>query len=294
MISLAFHHDRIVAATISDGGDFVLASDVATPDGDYRGWLLAARDAVDALGDGTAAMKVAVALPAIVDEGVVSFTPLATIGQSNLQRDLQSALGREVGLYGFGDCLAAFEARDMPKSDTLVALWIGKSCHGGIRANGARLEGAHGAAGNWAHLQLPSPVPHELDGRHCWCGRSGCLETFLSESGFEDDYERITGERHDAASIAAAAATGDIVADSVVQVFEDRLGRATATIISLFDPQMIILGGMVPLPERLETRVPRKWPGYVQINRTKTRLAVSANGADALLKGAAFLMSGKD
>ncbi|MEK9557057.1 MAG: hypothetical protein VW175_01485, partial [Alphaproteobacteria bacterium] len=118
MISLAFHHDRIVAATISDGGDFVLASDVATPDGDYRGWLLAARDAVDALGDGTAAMKVAVALPAIVDEGVVSFTPLATIGQSNLQRDLQSALGREVGLYGFGDCLAAFEARDMPKSDT--------------------------------------------------------------------------------------------------------------------------------------------------------------------------------
>ncbi len=87
MISLAFHHDRIVAATISDGGDFVLASDVATPDGDYRGWLLAARDAVDALGDGTAAMKVAVALPAIVDEGVVSFTPLATIGQSNLQRD---------------------------------------------------------------------------------------------------------------------------------------------------------------------------------------------------------------
>ena len=102
-----------------------------------------------------------------------------------------------------------------------------------------------------------SPVPHELDGRHCWCGRSGCLETFLSESGFEDDYERITGERHDAASIAAAAATGDIVADSVVQVFEDRLGRATATIISLFDLQMIILGGMVPLPERLETRVPR-------------------------------------
>ena len=130
----------------------------------------------------------------------------------------------------------------MPKNDTLVALWIGKSCHGGIRANGARLDGAHGAAGNWAHLQLPSPVPHELDGRHCWCGRSGCLETFLSESGFEDDYEHITGERHDAASIAAAAATGDIVADSVVQVFEDRLGRATATIISLFDPQMIILG----------------------------------------------------
>ena len=155
------------------------------------------------------------------------------------------------------------------------------------------MKGAHGAAGNWAHLQLPSPVPHELDGRHCWCGRSGCLETFLSESGFEDDYERITGERQDAASIAAAAAAGDIVADSVVQVLEDRLGRATATMISLFDPQMIVLGGMVPLPERLATRLPRKWPGYVQISRSRTRLAVSKSGGDALLKGAVMLMSGK-
>lgn len=292
MISLAFHHDHIVAATVSDGGDFVHTRTIPTPQGDYRGWLLASREAVDALEDVTAAMKVAVALPAIIDDGVVSFSPLATIGQSNLQRDLQSALGRAVGLFGFGDCLAAFEARDLPQTDTLVALWIGRSCHGGIRANGARMKGAHGAAGNWAHLQLPSPVPHELDGRHCWCGRSGCLETFLSESGFEDDYERITGERQDAASIAAAAAAGDIVADSVVQVLEDRLGRATATMISLFDPQMIVLGGMVPLPERLATRLPRKWPGYVQISRSRTRLAVSKSGGDALLKGAVMLMSG--
>ena len=292
MISLAFHHDHIVAATVSDGGDFVHTRTIPTPQGDYRGWLLASREAVDALEDVTAAMKVAVALPAIIDDGGVSFSPLATIGQSNLPRDLQSALGREVGLFGFGDCLAAFEARDLPQTDTLVALWIGRSCHGGIRANGARMKGAHGAAGNWAHLQLPSPVAHELDGRHCWCGRSGCLETFLSESGFEDDYERITGERQDAASIAAAAAAGDIVADSVVQVLEDRLGRATATMISLFDPQMIVLGGMVPLPERLATRLPRKWPGYVQISRSRTRLAVSKSGGDALLKGAVMLMSG--
>ena len=97
MISLAFHHDHIVAATVSDGGDFVHTRTIPTPQGDYRGWLLASREAVDALEDVTAAMKVAVALPAIIDDGVVSFSPLATIGQSNLQRDLQSALAAKSG-----------------------------------------------------------------------------------------------------------------------------------------------------------------------------------------------------
>ena len=251
MISLAFHHDRILAATIPDGGDFVQTSPIAAPDGGYRDWLLAARDAVDSLGKVAAGDGVAVALPAIIDGDAATFTPLAALRQPALRRDLQSALGRAVGLFGFGDCLAAAEAQDLPADDTVVALWIGHSCHGGIRVNGGRLKGAHGAAGNWAHLQLPSPVPHELDGRQCWCGRSGCLETFLSETGFEDDYERVTGDRRPAASIAAAAAASDIVADSVIQVFEDRLGRATASIITLFDPQVILLGGVASLADRL-------------------------------------------
>jgi predicted NBD/HSP70 family sugar kinase len=156
-------------------------------------------------------------------------------------------------------------------------------------ANGGVVTGAHGAAVNWAHLQLPAPVPHELDGRPCWCGRNGCLETFLSTSGLELDYERVTGDRRSAAQIAAAAAGNNIVAESVVQVFEDRLGRATAAIISLIDPGTIILGGNTPMPERMRERVPRKWPGYVQIDRSNTHLAVCSAGHDALIAGAAML-----
>ena len=291
MISLAFHHDKIVAATVSDGGDFVQTVDIATPKAGYREWLLAAREAVDGLGSANAAASVAVALPAIIDGDAASFTPIAALRQSSLRRDLQSALGRAVGLFGFGDCLAAAQARDLRDTDMIVALWIGQSCHGGVRVNGGRMKGAHGGAGNWAHLQLPSPVPHELDGRHCWCGRSGCLETFLSQSGFEDDYERVTGDRQPAASIAAAAAASDIVADSVVQVFEDRLGRATATIITLFDPQVIVLGGAATLVDRLCERVPRKWPGYVQIDRSRTRIIACSDDDSVLLTGAAVLMS---
>ena len=291
MISLAFHHDRILAATVSDGGDFVQTVDIAAPEGGYREWLLAAREAVDGLASSGSSASVAVAIPAIIDGDAASHTPIAALRHPSLRRDLQSALGRAVGLFGFGDCLAAAQARSLPDTDMIVALWIGQSCHGGIRVNGGRMRGAHGGSGNWAHLELPSPVPHELDGRHCWCGRSGCLETFLSQPGFEDDYERVTGERRPTASIAAAAAASDIVADSVVQVFEDRLGRATASIITLFDPQVIVLGGVATLADRLCERVPRKWPGYVQIDRGRTRIVASSDDDKVLLDGAAALMS---
>ena len=291
MISLAFHHDKIVAATVSDGGDFVQSFETTSPEGGYRDWLLAARAAVDGLQTAADGSPVAVALPAIIDGDAATFTPIAALRQPSLRRDLQSALGRAVGLFGFGDCLAAAQSQNPQDAGTVVALWIGNSCHGGIRVNGGRMTGAHGGAGNWAHLQLPSPVPHELDGRHCWCGRSGCLETFLSQAGFEDDYERVTGERRPAASIAEAAQASDIVADSVVQVFEDRLGRATATIITLFDPQVIVIGGIAPLAARLCERVPRKWPGYVQVDRSRSQMTACGDDDTVLLTGAALLMS---
>lgn len=288
MISLVLDHDRIDAAIVTDGGDFVSATSVDTPAGGYRDLLIAVRDLVAGL-DAPAAMPVAVAAPAVIDGGHARFSALAQLSECDLRRDLQSTLGREAHCFGFGDCLAAWQARAIAPHQTVVALWAGRSCHGGVWANGAVLKGAHGAVGNWAHLQLPSPVPHELDGRPCWCGRGGCLETFLSTTGLEDDYQRVTGEHRDAAEIASTAAAGDIVAESVVQVYEDRLGRATATMISLFDPHLIILGGSVPLAKRMCERLPRKWPGYVQIDRSRTQLSATDAGAQALLVGAADL-----
>ena len=288
MISLVLDHDRIDAAIITDGGDFVSTTSVDAPAGGYRDWLLAIRDLVAAL-DAPAVMSVAAAAPAIIDDGAARFSALAQLSDCDLKRDLQSTLGREAHCFDFGDCLAASQARLRPSHETVVALWVGKSCHGGVWANGDVLGGAHGGVGNWAHLQLPSPVPHELDGRPCWCGRSGCLETFLSTTGLEDDYERVTGEHRDAAEIASTAATGDIVSESVVQVYEDRLGRATATMINLFDPHVIVLGGAVPLAERMCERLPRKWPGYVQIDRSRTSLVAMDGGTHPLLDGAAIL-----
>ena len=118
----------------------------------------------------------------------------------------------------------------------------------------------------------------------------GCLDAFLSTTGLELDHERLTNDVRSAADIATAAATGDIVSESVMQVFEDRLGRATASIISIMDPQRILLAGTLPHLDRFAERVPRKWPGYVQIDRSNTNLTVLDDGMDVILRGAASLI----
>jgi predicted NBD/HSP70 family sugar kinase len=232
-----------------------------------------------------------VALPAIIQNDAVTYSAFSLLTDTSIRRDLQSALGMPVSVHNIGESLAAQACRTGAATGAhlAVAMWIGNSCHGGLAIDGQPVTGAHGAAANWPHLQLPAPVPHELDGRVCWCGRSGCLESFLSTAGLEGDYQRVTGEWRAAADITCASANSDIVADSVIQVFEDRLGRATATIISLFDPDVIVLGGtFVNLP-RLCERLPRKWPGYVQVDRSRTRLVGSGDGIHAVTAGAAML-----
>ena len=113
---------------------------------------------------------------------------------------------------------------------------------------------------------------------------TGCLETFLSIAASRG-YEPVSGVQPPR-EMAGAAEASDIVAENIIQIFEDRLGRATATIISLLDPRTIILVGQVPLPDRICERVPRKWPGYVQIDCSDTRLRRCTDGMKALAGGA--------
>ena len=160
---------------------------------------------------------------------------------------------------------------------------------GGFVAGGRSLAGANGIAGNWAHLPLPAPVPYELDGHDCWCGRTGCMETFVSAEGVEQDYFKITENRTSAAAIASAAANSDIVAESTLQVLEDRLGRATSAVVTIVDPDVIVIGGMVGTMERIYSTVPRKWPGYVTARNPLTRLVPAQCGVKAAAAGAALL-----
>ena len=136
---------------------------------------------------------------------------------------------------------------------------------------------------------LAWPVPHELDGRDCWCGRTGCLDCFLSLGGLETEYHNITQTRPDIKAIAAATDASDLVASSVLQVLDDRIGRTTAMIINMFDPDVIFLGGRLAGLDRLYQNVPRKWPGYLLVERNETKLQKANQDVFTLAKGAACL-----
>ena len=138
-------------------------------------------------------------------------------------------------------------------------------------------------------MPLAWPVPNELDGRDCWCGRNGCLDGFLSLSALENEYFNATQIKLDIKAIARAADARDLVASSVLQVLDDRIGRSTAAIINMFDPDVITLGGRIAELNRLYVNVPRKWPGYFLIERNEIPLLKANNGAFAVAQGAACL-----
>ena len=176
-----------------------------------------------------------------------------------------------------GQALALYEScfGNAQQSEVTCCLFLDDHVYGGVTVGQKLWRGANNIVGAWGHMPLAWPVPHELEGRDCWCGRSGCLEGFLSLGGLENEYFNITQTKLDIQAIANAADANDLVASSVLQVLDDRIGRATAAIINMFDPDVIILGGRIAELNRLYLNVPRKWPGYLLIERKQNTASKS-------------------
>jgi len=208
---------------------------------------------------------------------------------TDLRSNLQASLGRPVALASPGQALALYESRFGVAKNCGVAcsLYLDSHVFGGVTFGENLWRGANRIVGAWGHMPLAWPVPHELDGRDCWCGRNGCIDCFLSLSGLENEYHAITQTRLDIQAISAAADASDLVAANVLQVLDDRLGRTTATIINMFDPDVIILGGRLANLERLYQTLPRKWPGYLLVERSETKLRKAGQDEFTLAKGAA-------
>ncbi len=208
-----------------------------------------------------------------------------------IQRDLEAALGRPTRLANDANCFTLSEATDGAGAamETVFGVILGTGVGGGIAIGGRVLDGANAIAGEWGHNPLPWPASHELPGPRCYCGRFGCLETFLSGPALAADHRRLTGQSLTPPQIAKAAEGGDPACAATLGRYMHRLARGLASVINLIDPDAIILGGGLSAIPALYEEVPRLWTGFVFSDRVVTRLLPPVHGDSSGVRGAAWL-----
>jgi fructokinase len=208
-----------------------------------------------------------------------------------LGEDLPKLLGRPVRFANDANCFALSEATDGAAAGAHVVFGviIGTGTGGGVAVNGRVVTGANAIGGEWGHNPLPAPDDEERPGPPCYCGRSGCIETFLSGSGLARDYADAGGDRIEADAIASRAHSGEERAIAALDRYADRMARALASVINIIDPDIIVLGGGLSNIDRLYESVPARWARYIFSDRVVTRLARAKHGDSSGVRGAAWL-----
>ena len=202
--------------------------------------------------------------------GLMKNSNSPALNDKPLHTDLAAALERPVILRNDADCFTLSEARDGAGAGyrTVFGVILGTGVGGGAVVNGAALVGPNAISGEWGHNPLPWPRPDELPGDLCYCGKRGCIETFLSGPGFAANDQSSRGRRS-APEIVAAARAGETRAVKSLDLYLDRLARALATVINMLDPDVIVLGGGMSNVEEIYQRVPELW-GALRVQRCRS------------------------
>jgi len=252
---------KIEGIALDDGSGELCRLRVATPRDDYAGTIAAIASMVAALERHTGSRgSVGLGIPGAVSPatGRIKNANSTWLNQQALQDDVEQALGRPVRLANDANCFALSEAIDgaAAGADVVFGVIIGTGCGGGIVVRRQVLTGPNALAGEWGHNPLPAPDDDERPGPACYCGRTGCIETFLSGPGLACDYARNGGGPVDAMEVARRAAGGEPIALAVMDRYEARLARALTTVVNLLDPDVIVLGGGLSNIDRLYVNVP--------------------------------------
>lgn len=267
---------------------------VPTPRDDYAGTLEAIAGVVTWLEAETGATgTVGLGMPGSLSPstGLARNANSVWLNGRRVDRDLATHLGREVRWTNDANCLAVSEAADGAGAGARVvfAVILGTGVGAGVVVDGALLAGHNGVAGEWGHNPLPWAEGDELPGADCYCGRRGCLETWLSGPALVRDHAHVTGEERDAPAIAAAAAGGDRAADATMRRYTHRLARGLAHVVHVLDPDVIVLAGGVSNVARLYADVPDLLPVWTFGGEAATPIVQAAHGDSSGVRGAAGL-----
>ena len=282
-----------IVALAADGRE-LLRRRVATPRDDYRAILeTVARLVAEAEAELGDAGSVGIGTPGSLSPvtGLLRGSNTLCLNGKPLRADLAGMLQRPVRITNDANCFALSEATDGAGAgaEVVFGVILGTGVGGGIVVRGEVLTGPNAIAGEWGHNPLPWPRDDERPGAACFCGHSGCIETFLSGPGVERDHHAMTGQRLAPLDIAAHAARGDAASEATLRRYEGRLARALAHLMNVLDPDVIVLGGGMSNVDRLYARIPLLWGEWVFSDRVDTRLVKHVHGDSSGVRGAAWL-----
>ena len=285
---------KIEAVVLDEAGVAVRRKRVGTPRDDYPATLQAVAGLVEQLETEVHdRCPVGIGMPGTLSPatGLVKNANSTWLNGRPLARDLEQRLGRTLRFANDANCFALSEAVDGAGRGARVVFGVilGTGTGGGIVVDGRAWVGPNAIAGEWGHNPLPWPSDAERPGPECYCGRRGCIETFLSGPGLLRDHLEAGGRADSAEAVVADARAGDQRARATLDRHEERTARALAHVINLLDPDVIVLGGGLSNLETLHVNVPRRWGAWIFTDRVDTRLLPALHGDSSGVRGAAWL-----
>ena len=288
---------KIEVIALANDGHELFRHRIATPRHDYQQTLDAISGLVKLAEENTGQQgSVGVGIPGTLSPytGLVKNANSVWLNGQPMDKDLSTMLAREVRIANDANCLAVSEATDGAAAGqkTVFAVIIGTGCGAGVAINGQAHSGGNGIAGEWGHNPLPWMDDDELRFRTevpCYCGKQGCIETFISGTGFATDYARLSGNPLKGHEIMTLAAQGDALAERAIGRYELRLAKSLAHVINIFDPDVVVLGGGMSNVDRLYQHVPQLVKSWVFGGECETSIRKAIHGDSSGVRGAAWL-----
>jgi len=287
---------KIEGIALDESGNECFRKRINSPQNNYQNTLNAIVDLISEIESTTKTTgSVGIGIPGTISPqtGLVKNANSTWLIGRPLQIDLESLLKRKICIENDANCFVVSEATDgaAKNADIVFGVIIGTGTGGGIFIRGQSIIGANAIAGEWGHNSLPWPTQNELPGRDCYCGKHGCIETWLSGPGFEKDHQLHNNLKNIISSkkIIELAQQDDQQCKASLNRYEQRLAKSLASIINIIDPNIIVLGGGMSNIQRLYENVPKLWEEYVFSDQIKTKLVPPKHGDSSGVRGAAWL-----
>ncbi|MCK5295780.1 MAG: ROK family protein [Alphaproteobacteria bacterium] len=289
---------KIEIIAIERDGTELIRERVSTPKGSYDKTIQTIKELVDSVEKKLERKgSVGIGIPGAISPatGLIKNANSTWLNGKAFDKDLAIAMNRQIKIANDADCFALSEATDGAGKGaaTVWGIILGTGAGSGIVINGKLLSGPNAIAGEWGHNPLPWATQDELSIPDCYCGRSICIESFVSGTGLERDYNLETGENLTGIEITSKAKAGNPAAKTVLGRYEDRLGRATASVLNIIDPDVVVLGGGMSNYTPLYEALPKLWQKYCFSDSICTKIKPSMYGDSSGVRGAAWLWSKK-